>query len=109
MTCAGAGVKGRTPTGGRASVEPMRKYLFGTGLVSAAIGGLTLLRSTRDDAPFTWRTALAWLSWGITLALAIGSAVDTRRASTGRLIATDSPVHGDEAKLMQKRLRKRLR
>lgn len=84
----------------------MRKYLFGTGLVSAVISGMTLLRTLRDDAPFTWRTALAWLSWGITLALAIGAVVDTRRASSGHVIASDSPVHGDEQKLLKKRLRR---
>ncbi|MFB8386851.1 hypothetical protein ACFC3F_06895 [Microbacterium sp. NPDC055910] len=82
----------------------MRRYLFSTGLVSAILSGFTLLRSTRDDAPFTWRTALAWLSWGITLALAIGAIVDTRRASTGHLIATDSPVHGKEKKLLERRI-----
>lgn len=82
----------------------MRTYLFGTGLVSAIIGGITLLRGLRDDAPFTWRTALAWLSWGITLALAIGAVIDTRRASTGHLIANDSPVHGKEQKLLKKHI-----
>ena len=82
----------------------MRKYLFGTGIIGAVTSGLTLLRALRDDAPFTWRTALAWLSWGITLALAIGAIVDTRRASRGRLIANDSPVHGKEQKLLKKRI-----
>ena len=84
----------------------MRKYLFGTGLVSAIVSGFSLLRTTRDDAPFTWRTALAWLSWGITLALAIGAIVDTRRAQTGHLVANDSPVHGKEQKLLKKRLQR---
>ncbi|WP_396642704.1 hypothetical protein [Microbacterium sp.] len=83
----------------------MRKYLFGTGIISAFTGGITLLRGARDQE-FTWREALAWLSWGITAALAIGSIIDTRRASRGRLIANDSPVHGDEQKLLKKRLRK---
>ena len=83
----------------------MRTYLFGSGLFSAIMSGLSLLRSAREDSPFTWRTALAWMSWGITLALAIGSIVDTRRASQGKLIATDSPVHGKEAKLLKKQLR----
>ena len=82
----------------------MRKYLFGTGIIGAVTSGLTLLRALRDDAPFTWRTALAWLSWGITLALAIGAIVDTRRASRGRLIANDSPVHGKEQKLLKRRI-----
>lgn len=82
----------------------MRKYLFGTGLIGAITSGFSLLRSLRDDSPFTWRTALAWLSWGITLALAIGAIVDTRRASRGAVVATDSPVSGKEKKLLQKRL-----
>lgn len=62
----------------------MRKYLFGTGIISAVTSGLTLLRSARGDVPFTWRQALAWLSWGITLALAIGTIVDTTGRSAGR-------------------------
>ncbi|MET0735695.1 MAG: hypothetical protein ABWY55_08635 [Microbacterium sp.] len=82
----------------------MRKYLFGTGIITAVTGGITLLRGLRDDAPFTWRQALAWLSWGITLALAVGAIVDTRRASRGRLIATDSPVSGREKKLLKRRI-----
>ncbi|GAA1676101.1 hypothetical protein [Microbacterium lacus] len=84
----------------------MRKYLFGTGLVSAVMGGVTLLRSLRSEETFTWRTALAWLSWGITLALAIGSVVDTRRASRGKLIATDSPVDDNRTDLLKKRIRR---
>lgn len=82
----------------------MRKYLFSTGLITAVAGGVGLLRSMRDDAPFTWRTALAWLSWGITLALAIGAIVDTRRASRGQIIANDSPIHGKEKKLFKRRV-----
>ena len=53
----------------------MRKYLFGTGLFTAITGGMTLLRGMREDAPFTWRSALGWLSWGISLALAVGAIV----------------------------------
>ncbi|HOQ22011.1 hypothetical protein [Microbacterium paulum] len=81
------------------------RIFFGSGLLSSITSGLALLRGTRDDAPFTWRQALAWLSWGITLALAIGSVVDARRASQGKLIATDSPIHGKEQKLLKKSLR----
>ncbi len=84
----------------------MRKYVFGTGIITAVLGGLTLLRGLRSDEPFTWRTALAWVSWGITLVLAIGAIVDTRRASRGRLVAGDSPVAGREKKLYAKRLRR---
>jgi hypothetical protein len=84
----------------------MRKYVFGTGIISAVTGGLTLLRGLREGERFTWRTALAWLSWGITLALAIGAIVDTRRATRGHLVAGDSPVSGDETKLLKDRVRR---
>ncbi|HWT33573.1 MAG TPA: hypothetical protein VN107_07395 [Microbacterium sp.] len=58
----------------------MRKYVFGTGLIGAVTSGLELLRGLRDeDEPFTWRHALLWLSWGITVALTVGALVDTRR------------------------------
>jgi len=82
----------------------MRKYLFGTGILTAFTGGLALLRGLRENEPFTWRMALAWLSWGISLALAVGAIVDVRRASRGELIAGDSPVHGREKKLLKRRL-----
>ncbi|MFV0374130.1 hypothetical protein [Microbacterium sp.] len=85
----------------------MRKYLFGTGLFSVLTAGLTLLREGKNpDAGFTWRTALAWLSWGITLALAVGAAVDTRRATQGRLAPADSPISGREHKLLAAELRR---
>jgi hypothetical protein len=80
----------------------MRKYLFGTGLFTAITGGMALLRSMRADAPFTWRTALGWISWGISLALAIGAIVDVRRAAQGKMAAPDSPVHGSEKKILQR-------
>ena len=83
----------------------MRKYLFGTGILTAITGGLTLLRGMREDAPFTWRAALGWLSWAITVALAVGAIVDVRRASRGELIPNDSPVHGQEKKLVARRVR----
>jgi len=77
----------------------MRTYLFGTGIVGVIVNGVALLRGLRDREPFTWRTALAWLSWGIALVLAVGAIVDVRRATRGIPIAEDSPVAGKEAKL----------
>jgi hypothetical protein len=82
----------------------MRKYLFGTGLIAAIMGGVTLLRELRGDAPFTWRTALAWLSWAISAVLAVGAVVDTYRASRGGIVDPDSPIAGKEQKLLKKRL-----
>lgn len=84
----------------------MRKYLFGTGLLTAITGGLTLLRGLREDAPFTWRSALGWLSWAISVALVVGAIADIRRAATGHTIAPDSPIHGQEKKLMREHARR---
>lgn len=86
------------------TVVGMRKYLFGTGLVSAIVSGMTLLRALRSDEPFTWRTAIAWLNWGGAVALSVGAIVDTRRASRGRPIPDDSKVSGKEKKLVKKRV-----
>ncbi|HPT95558.1 MAG TPA: hypothetical protein PLA13_04425 [Microbacteriaceae bacterium] len=73
----------------------MRNYLFGTGIIGAVTSGMTLLRSLRDET-FTWRTALAWLSWGISLALAIGAIVDVRRARHGEPLPYDTPLSEKE-------------
>jgi len=85
----------------------MRRYLFGTGLITAISGGATLLRGLRNHEPFTWRTALAWASWAISLALAIGAVRDTRRARRGHTVPGDSPVAGKEKKLVRSRVRRR--
>jgi hypothetical protein len=84
----------------------MRKYLFGTGLLGVITGGATLLRGMRNNAPFTWRQGLAWASWLISAALAVGAITDVRRASRGKIVAQDSPVHGKEDKLLKKRARR---
>jgi len=81
----------------------MRKYLFGTGIISAIVSGVGLLRGLRGEQ-FTWRVGLAWLSWGITLALAVGAIVDTRRASTGHLVDADSPIAPKAEKLLKRRV-----
>ncbi|MCB1298827.1 MAG: hypothetical protein KDB08_07590 [Microthrixaceae bacterium] len=79
----------------------MRNYLFGTGIIGAITSGLTLLRGLREGA-FTWRTALAWASWGITLALAIGAMVDVRRASHGEPIPLDTTLSEKEQRKLAK-------
>ncbi len=67
------------------------RYLFRTGLFGAISTGFTLLRGTRDK-PITWRAVLGWLSWAITLALAIGAVSDMRRQERGLPVAVDSPL-----------------
>ena len=78
----------------------MRKYLFGTGIIGAITSGLSLLKSLRESE-FTWRTALAWLSWGISLALAIGAIIDVRRATLGEPLPCDSPLTAKERQKLQ--------
>lgn len=80
----------------------MRKYLLGTGLIGALTSGYSLLRGSSSQ-PFTWRVALAWLSWGITFALSLGMILDIRRASRGELVAEDSPIAGSEEKYAKAR------
>lgn len=77
------------------------RYLFSTGLFAAVTAGISLLRGTRE-APITWRAVLAWLSWGITLALAIGAVIDTRRDEQGYGVASDSPLAPVQAKRARK-------
>lgn len=73
------------------------RYLFSTGLIGAITAGMSLLRGTRE-APVTWRAVLAWASWGITLALAIGAIVDMRRDEHGEAVAFDSPLASKQSK-----------
>ncbi|GAA4483357.1 hypothetical protein [Microbacterium panaciterrae] len=82
----------------------MRNYVFASGLFSAVTSGIALLRGTRD-APITWRALLAWLSWGITIALAIGAITDMRKDERGELVAHDSPVARTQLKRTKKELK----
>ena len=66
------------------------RYLLRTGLFSAISTGVTLLRGSRGQQ-FTWRAVLAWVSWVITLSLAIGAVKDMRRMEKGLPVAADSP------------------
>ena len=52
----------------------MRKFIFNTTLLSAVFGGWGVLQSTRRG-PRDWRLALMWLSWGATVAVAVGTII----------------------------------
>ena len=52
----------------------MRKFLFNTTLLSAVVGGWGILQSTRKG-PRDWRLILMWVSWGATVAIAVGTIV----------------------------------
>jgi hypothetical protein len=50
----------------------VRKYILNSSIIGAAIGGFSAIQATRKG-PRDWRLILLWISWGITVALAIGS------------------------------------
>ncbi|MTE24764.1 hypothetical protein [Microbacterium sp. ZXX196] len=75
----------------------MRKYLLGTGIIGAVSTGWSLLRGATHQE-FTWRVALSWAGWAISMALSIGMIRDIRRASQGQPIPADSPIAGRESK-----------
>lgn len=80
------------------------RYLLRTGLFSAISTGWTLLRGSRGQK-FTWRAVLAWVSWAITLSLAIGAVKDMRRLDKGLPVSDDSPFapKPDKKELREKR------
>jgi len=53
----------------------MRKFLFSSSVISALFSGWSTLQITRQG-PRDWRLVLQWLSWGISLAIAIGTVID---------------------------------
>jgi len=52
----------------------MRKYIFSGTVISAVFGGLSTVQATRNG-PRDWRLALMWISWGLTVAIAVGTVV----------------------------------
>lgn len=50
----------------------MRRYLFNGSLLSAVAGGWTIFQTTKQG-PRDWRLILMWLSWGLTVAIAVGT------------------------------------
>jgi hypothetical protein len=61
----------------------MRKYLFSGAVITAAIGGIGVVRTTLSG-PRDWRLLLMWVSWAAALAIAIGTVADeTKRPELG--------------------------
>jgi hypothetical protein len=50
----------------------MRKYLFNGSLLSAVAGGWSIFQTTKQG-PRDWRLILMWISWGLTIAIAVGT------------------------------------
>lgn len=52
----------------------MRRFIFNTTLITAIFGGWGTVQATRKG-PRDWRLALMWISWGLTVAIAVGTIV----------------------------------
>lgn len=52
----------------------MRKYLLNGSIISAVFGAISTIRTTKNN-PKDWRTVVVWVSWGCSLALAVGSVI----------------------------------
>jgi hypothetical protein len=50
----------------------MRKYIFSGTVLGALFGGWSTVQATRKG-PRDWRLPLMWISWGLTVAVAIGT------------------------------------
>ena len=56
----------------------MRKYLFNFSVISALLGALGLARTTQRG-PRDWRLILMWISWAISVAIAIGTVAEAAK------------------------------
>jgi hypothetical protein len=69
----------------------MRKYLFNPKTVTTAFGAIGLARSTAKG-PRDWRTALLWVVWLSTLAIAIGDVREKAEQSAQEEAEYDATV-----------------
>lgn len=56
----------------------MRKFIFSSSVISAVFSGWSTIQMTRRG-PRNWRLILMWVSWGISLAIAVGTVMDESR------------------------------
>lgn len=56
----------------------MRKFLFNGAVLGAAFSAVGVINATRTG-PRDWRLALMWVSWGINVAIAVGTVIEEAR------------------------------
>ena len=62
----------------------MRKFLFNTSILSSLFGIWGLVQTTRRG-PKDWRLIAMWVSWGLTVAIAVGTVVKETKDNDGFL------------------------
>ncbi|RFA22694.1 hypothetical protein [Subtercola boreus] len=50
----------------------MRKFIFNSSIIGAIASGFAVIQTSRKG-PHDWRLVLMWISWALTVALAVGS------------------------------------
>ncbi len=53
----------------------MRRFIFNTSILGALFGIFGVVQTSRRG-PRDWRLALAWISWGLTVAIAVGTVIE---------------------------------
>jgi hypothetical protein len=56
----------------------MRKFLFSGAVLSALFGGIGVAKATAQG-PRDWRLILMWLSWGLSVAIAVGTVIEENK------------------------------
>lgn len=56
----------------------MRKYILNGAVLGAAFSAVGVINATRTG-PRDWRLALMWVSWGINVAIAVGTVIEEGR------------------------------
>jgi hypothetical protein len=52
----------------------MRKFIFSGHMLSALFSGVSTIQASRRG-PRDWRLILTWVSWGLTIAVAVGTVI----------------------------------
>jgi hypothetical protein len=58
----------------------MRKFIFSTTVLGAVVGGWSTLQQTRRG-PRDWRLILMWITWALTVAIAVGTVAENQRTA----------------------------
>ena len=56
----------------------MRKYILNGAVISAVFSAVHVI-STTKNGPRDWRLPLMWASWGISMAIAIGTVMEENK------------------------------
>jgi uncharacterized membrane protein YraQ (UPF0718 family) len=62
----------------------VRKFILNTSVLSAVASGWGVVQTTRHG-PRDWRLVLMYVSWGISLAIAVGTVIEESKAEQNEL------------------------